>query len=266
MDFYHYVYIQGKYPLTWNNTIVAAEKSVLLMAQLIEKKGLGYIPENERILASLEANAPIDVRVVIIGEGPYAFHPTGHAFDSETGVQKSLQNIYKELERSIPGFRRPTHGCLMHWVDQGVLLLNKDLTTVPGMDRGHPGYSSGLISLIIQTLQSTKKGIIYLLWGKEAEKVRDMLKDTDIVCSAAHPSPNNTRGGFIGCGHFALVNKILASRGESEIDWHIPAKATDRPLMRSVVSSLLSTLDDKEEKKPVKRTLLKLKDSREDHL
>jgi len=35
--------------------------------------------------------------------------------------------------------------------------------------------------------------------GKKAEEVRDLLKDTDIVKSAPHPSPANTRGGFVGC-------------------------------------------------------------------
>jgi len=32
------------------NTVVAAEKSVLLMANLIEQEGLGYIPEDDKYL------------------------------------------------------------------------------------------------------------------------------------------------------------------------------------------------------------------------
>lgn len=251
MDFFEYVYVHGNCRREWVPTLVAAEKSVALMAELIEKKGMGYIPSNDRVLAALDANAPGDVRVVIIGEGPYPFSPTGHAFDSETGVQKSQLNIFKELERSIPGFKRPAHGRLITWVDQGVMLLNKDLTTIPGKDRGHSGFSSGLLSLIIQAIQAAGRKVIYLLWGDKAKSVGDMLKGSDIVLEAAHPSPTNTRGGFIGCNHFALVNQIFRSRGEPEIDWHIPINASDRPY----------------QKKPaIERKLLVLKDSREDHL
>ena len=255
MDFFEYVYVHGNYRAEWAPTLMAAEQSVLLMAQLIEQKGAGYIPGNDRILAALDANAPSDVRVVIIGEGPYASSPTGHAFDSETGVQKSQLNIFKELERSIPGFKRPPHGCLMSWVDQGVMLLNKDLTTIPGKDRGHSGFSSGLLSLILQTIQAAGRKVIYLLWGDKAKSVADMLKGSDIILEAAHPSPMNTRGGFVGCNHFALVNQIFRSRGEPEIDWHIPMDPSVRPYRKVLLPT-----------SALPRKLLVLKDSREDHL
>jgi len=43
-------------------------------------------------------------------------------------IPPSLKNIYKELEKDIPGFTIPTHGCLENWAKQGVLLLNATLT------------------------------------------------------------------------------------------------------------------------------------------
>lgn len=287
--FYHHVYTHGHYPPKWGSMLELAHESVLLMCTQIEKKGLGFTPSEDKILAAHEENGPDDVVVVIIGEGPYPHNATGHAFSSNTGMKESLRNVYKELERTIPGFVRPQHGCLMSWVDQGVMLLNKDLTTVPGKDRGHSGYSSGLLSMTIQTLRATKRKIIYLLWGKQAQEVKNMLKDSDIVLEAGHPSPVNRYGGFIGCNHFVTVNKILSSRGEKEIDWRIPANQSDRPYLRkpiaeqnqlqSLVPDQLQPLSAEQqqiqpgvgggqvsEPQPFVRKLLVLKDSREDHL
>lgn len=40
----------------------------------------------------------------------------------------SLLNMYKELEKDIENFKRPSHGNLIGWARQGVLLLNACLT------------------------------------------------------------------------------------------------------------------------------------------
>src|SRR5882757_10259332 len=76
---------------------------------------------------------PFDkVKVVILGQDPY--HGPGQAHGLSFSVQKgvrvppSLQNIYKELETDIEGFKIPNHGHLTHWAEQGVLLLNATLT------------------------------------------------------------------------------------------------------------------------------------------
>ena len=38
---------------------------------------------------------------------------------SPTTPPGSLVNIFKELEADVPGFTRPSHGCLSAWADQG---------------------------------------------------------------------------------------------------------------------------------------------------
>lgn len=45
--------------------------------------------------------------------------------------------MYKELEATIPGFTRPTHGYLESWARQGVLLLNTVLTVRAGQAHSH---------------------------------------------------------------------------------------------------------------------------------
>lgn len=45
-------------------------------------------------------------------------------------IPPSLRNIYQEIKNDL-GIEPPKHGNLLHWADQGVLLLNTVLT-VPG--------------------------------------------------------------------------------------------------------------------------------------
>ena len=85
-------------------------------------------PPEEQVFNALRKCALENVKVVILGQDPYhgAGQAHGLSFSVPHGVAvpPSLKNIYKELANSIPGFITPEHGCLEHWAQQGVLLLN----------------------------------------------------------------------------------------------------------------------------------------------
>ena len=148
----------------------------------------------------------------------------GLSFSVPHGVRvpPSLQNIYKELERSIPGFVPPDHGDLSAWADQGVLLLNASLT----VERGKAGSHSRIgwqtfTDAVIETLSRERSDIIFMLWGNYAkDKIRLIDADKHYILTAVHPSPL-AGNGFIGCSHFASANQILESRGETPINWQV---------------------------------------------
>ena len=50
----------------------------------------------------------------------------------------SLHNIYRELSTDL-GLSRPANGDLTPWTQQGVLLLNRALTTAPRKPAAHRG-------------------------------------------------------------------------------------------------------------------------------
>ncbi len=100
------------------------------LSQEIKKKKLIY-PAPAEYFAAFN-NTPIDkVKVVIIGQDPY--HGVGQAhglsFSVRPGVDvpPSLVNIFKELATDV-GFKKPDHGYLIEWAQQGVLLLNATLS------------------------------------------------------------------------------------------------------------------------------------------
>src|ERR1043165_2328626 len=107
-----------------------------------ERKEHQVFPPEDRVFAALQFTAFQDVRVVILGQDPY--HDDGQAhglcFSVLPGVAipASLRNIFKELHDDL-GCTKPTHGCLVSWARQGVLLLNTVLTVRAHKAASHHG-------------------------------------------------------------------------------------------------------------------------------
>lgn len=100
-------------------------------------------PPMEDIYNALRVTPYASTKVVILGQDPYHGPEQAHglSFSVRPGVQPppSLLNIFKEMESDI-GCARPTHGCLLGWAEQGVLLLNTTLTVAQGRPKSHAGH------------------------------------------------------------------------------------------------------------------------------
>ena len=168
---------------------------------------------------------PFDkVRVVIIGQDPYHDVNQAHGlcFSVQDGVPAppSLVNIYKELNRDL-GKPVPTSGNLTHWAEQGVLLLNATLTVEAHKPGSHQGKGwEELTDAAIQALNNQRENIVYMLWGRYAQRKGQFIdRRKHLVLTAVHPSPLSAYRGFIGCGHFSQANNYLLQHGQSPIAW-----------------------------------------------
>ena len=178
------------------------------------------------IFNAFKATAYEDVKVVIIGQDPYHRPNQAHGmcFSVKEGmpIPASLKNIYSEIKDDL-GIPMPRSGCLKHWAEQGVLLLNTILTVREGKPLSHKGYGwETFTDDVMIKLNEKKEPIIFLLWGTPAKK-KGMLITNPIhrkLC-AAHPSPLSAHYGFFGCRHFSEANRLLIEAGKTPIDWKI---------------------------------------------
>ena len=179
-----------------------------------------YIPAVNRILAPL--SSPLDdVKVVIVGQDPYpsADNADGYAFSVRTEVSPlpaSLVNIFKELESDL-GIPAPSNGNLERWSRQGVLLMNRTLTTIPGESHSHQrsGWME-ITEVIIREVAS--RGTVAILWGGNAQQMSDYFEDS-LVIKSAHPSPLSAYRGFFGSKPFSRCNEMLEAMGRTAISW-----------------------------------------------
>ncbi len=181
-----------------------------------------YPPENLVFNAFLQTPYE-NVKVVVVGQDPYhgAGQAHGLSFSVPHGVSipPSLKNIYKEIHADV-GVAPPKDGCLLHWAQEGVLLLNATLTVRAGEPRSHYGKGwERFTDAVIDVLVQKEDPIVFLLWGKSAqEKGHRAVGSKHAVFEAAHPSPYSA-DRFFGCRHFSKTNLFLQSVGKSPINW-----------------------------------------------
>ncbi len=184
-------------------------------------------PPRSEIFCALELTPFRNVKVVILGQDPYAGPGQAHglAFSVRPSVPPppSLRNIYKELSADV-GFRTPNHGCLEPWAASGVLLLNAILTVRAHQPSSHRrvGWEEFTDRLILR-LSAKRSLVVFVLWGAEAQK-KSRLIDTrrHAIIAGPHPSPLSANSGFLGSRPFSRINAALSTAGKTPIDWALP--------------------------------------------
>ncbi len=194
-----------------------------------KEDGKQIFPPGDSIFAALNCTPFEQVRVVILGQDPYPTpgHAHGLSFSVQPGVKlpPSLRNIYKEIAADL-GVPISGNGNLLHWAQQGVLLLNAVLTVESGRIGSHQGKGWELFTdRIITVLNQHKEHLVFLLWGNDAKRKGRLIdRDRHLVLESAHPSPLSASRGFFGNHHFSKANAWLINHGLAPIDWTGSAK------------------------------------------
>lgn len=191
-----------------------------------ERETATVYPDAIDVLRSLKITPLTHTRVVILGQDPYHGPGQAHglAFSVRRGVEipPSLANIFRELTDDI-GVETPAHGCLEHWAQQGVLLLNSTLTVRAGCAGSHSGHGwETFTDSIITALGDAQRPVVFVLWGNSARDKRKLIKgQQNTVIESAHPSPLSAYRGFFGSRPFSAINRAIIASGSEAIDWQI---------------------------------------------
>ncbi len=216
-------------PDCWQTALaeeISAEWFHQLHAFVSEERKNGQVfPPDHDVFNALKLVPLNRVRVVILGQDPY--HDDGQAhglsFSVKPGVKPppSLRNIFKELHTDL-GIEPAGHGCLESWARQGVLLLNTVLTVRAHQANSHrkQGWEEFTHQIIAQV--NELPAVVFVLWGKPAQKKADLIGDRHLVIQSAHPSPLSARRGFFGSRPFSKINAFLEEHGLPPIDWRLP--------------------------------------------
>ena len=204
-------------PVGWSESLTQQRSNLGRISQLIES--VETIPDKTAIFAAFPGR-PEDVRVVIVGQDPYPDrnHATGLAFSVPNSIKTlpaSLRNIFTELESDLGTVN--TFGDLSSWKDQGVLLLNRVLTTTHGSSLVHQGFGWEEFTEEVIRIVSLHNPIA-VLWGKKAGECAQYFAE-DLIISSPHPSPLSAYRGFFGSRPFSRVNSLLQSSGYEPINW-----------------------------------------------
>ncbi|MGI5308557.1 uracil-DNA glycosylase [Rheinheimera sp. WS51] len=218
--------------MTWQ-ALLAAEKQQDYFVQLLQDvhqarlAGQVIYPPQTQMFAAFKLTPLQQLKVVILGQDPYHGPNQAHglAFSVRPGVKvpPSLRNIYKELALEYDNFTIPEHGHLTAWAEQGVLLLNTVLSVVATKPNSHKKLGwQRFTDHVIGQINSHCTGVVFLLWGANAEKKANLIDGKrHLVLTAPHPSPLSAHRGFFGCDHFKQANNYLVQQGKTAINWQL---------------------------------------------
>jgi uracil-DNA glycosylase len=212
--------------LIWKNYINREEKKDYYrkLLDFIEKEYNSFIvfPNKQKIFDSLNLCPFSNIKCVIVGQDPY--HEEGQAqglaFSVPDNIKTppSLKNIIKELELDLNIKRKGNS--LEDLPPKGVLLINRVLTVRQGEANSHRNkgweiFTRGIIELISRELGS----VVFILWGKNAENLGDIIDSRHLVIRSPHPSPLSAYRGFFGSKPFSRANDFLNNKGIGAINW-----------------------------------------------
>jgi len=195
-------------------------KHKVLIDQIEERLlNIDCAPEFENVFRTLSRSIESS-RVVIFGQDPYPSkgHANGLAFSVNKSVSPlppSLRNIFAELASDV-GVER-LDGDLTDWFNQGVLLVNRVLSTEVGTSLAHSDFGwEEVTQSIAQELG--KREVVAILWGKNAGELSSFFPAERRI-ESVHPSPLSAYRGFFGSKPFSRCNQILLSNKQSVINW-----------------------------------------------
>jgi uracil-DNA glycosylase len=219
------MFFEAMHP-TWQNWLVqlnpvldAIEDKVLAETQVT--------PALNQVMRAFETD-PANLKVVILGQDPY---PTegdaiGLAFAMNSGskMPRSLVNIVKELESDLD-IEAKTHADLSKWTEQGVLLLNRTLTTQIGKAGAHSKLGWDEFTSAALSELANRNDLVFILWGTPAielgRRIAAGANKRCVLIESSHPSPLSAYRGFFGSKPFSKTNEHLVALGIEPVDWSL---------------------------------------------
>jgi uracil DNA glycosylase len=217
------------------------------------------VPRSTETFRAFKACAPHELRVMFFLQDPYPRlyrdgtpQACGIAMDCrnspEGKLQPSLELWYDAIDRFLQsddyklpkGYGIPEEACIKHGIpitvkkavrtgnldylhEQGVMLLNTDLTCKMGKTGSHEGYWRDFYRYLLTDVLYGTTGIIYVLCGKTSHTMEEFINPLgNYIFKTEHPMAAGHRGDEVWRDEkiFAKINKILIdNHGENYQIW-----------------------------------------------
>lgn len=224
-------------PYTWEEVFQAALPELKDISDILveDAKVHGmFFPLMKNLFRAFELTRLDEVKIILLGQDPYhQILPSGlpraqgvsFSVSPSDNIPSSLKNMFLELEKTVAGFRMPYHGDLTTWARRGVLLLNSCLTVRCAQANSHKELWMGFIVKVIDAVIKRCPHTVFILLGKEAQKILEYVPDKCPIVTAAHPSGLSARRGFFGSDVFNKANAHLIAKCIEPVDWTLPLHA-----------------------------------------
>lgn len=169
-----------------------------------------------------------DLKVVCIGQDPYPQMgiATGILFGNkcETSEDK-LSPSLKIIKGAVIDLEVP-HNCISFdnslegWEKQGILMINSALTVEENKPGSHSLIWRPFISSLLTRLSEINSGIIYVLFGKQAQSFEYFINQkSNTVIKSVHPAYCARYNIKLDKLLFIQINRLIKEKYNSHIEW-----------------------------------------------
>ena len=181
---------------SWQEALRSSKPLLDELEAKLQASGDAIAPPMNLVMRAF--SSPLEnVRVLIVGQDPYPTpgHAVGLSFAVAPDVSplpRSLANIVRELSDDLGKFNTDgsaRKGDLSKWADQGVLLLNRHLTTNLSETAGHLDLGWARFTDQVVAVLNRKLGrrLVSVLWGAQHRARR--VPAIYLVGNAQHNNP-----------------------------------------------------------------------------
>lgn len=213
----------------WSEVINKRVLNIILSKLELEYKTKLICPMQRDVFKAFKLCSYDELKVVMVGQDPYPQKgvATGILFGNKKetrneNLSPSLQVIRKtiiDLENSDNCITfDPT---LENWAKQGILMLNSALTVEMNKVGSHTMLWRPFISDLLQKLSNSRTGIIYVLFGRQAQTFKPYInKQFNTVLEEKHPAYFARTGEKMPDTIFKEVNELIRNKYKIPIIWY----------------------------------------------
>lgn len=213
----------------WMRVIDKRELESVLSKLGPEYKRKPICPAQSNVFKAFEVCPYDKLKVVMLGQDPYPQKgvATGILFGNKEGTRdEDLSPSLQIVKEAAINFEIP-HNCIIFdltlesWAKQGILMINSALTVEMNKIGSHVMLWRPFIASLLKKLSENKTGIIYVLFGKQAQTFKPYInKQFNTVLEENHPAYFARTGEAMPHTVFEQISKLTKGMYGMPITWY----------------------------------------------
>lgn len=185
-------------------------------------------PSVRNIFKAFELCQYKDCKVIFVGQDPYPQKgvATGILFGNNTTEDSILSPSLQVIKEAVINYEVPHYNVkfdnsLESWARQGILMINSALTVEMNKIGSHTMLWRPFISKLLTNLSNRENGLIYVLFGKQAQTFKPYINSTfNTILEEKHPAYYSRTNKSMSNTIFKQIDKLLNDKYGEKIIWY----------------------------------------------
>lgn len=187
-----------------------------------------YTPNMNSVFKAFELCRYNDMKVIFLGYDPYPQKgvATGILFGNSKETKEEDLSPSLKIVRDAAIDLHVSHNSIIFdqtlesWAKQGILMINSALTVEINKVGSHTMLWRPFISKLLRNISSINTGIIYVLFGRQAQTFKPYIGKLNDIIEIEHPAYFARTNKEMPSEVFYKVNELLKNKYGSTIQYY----------------------------------------------